>query len=245
MNTGLHFQFNLEDANRLLVALISFEVSLAAIFALDVISLIPSVFHKPFDLDGEGTIPAWFSSMQLFVIGILFLFSRHWPQTHQIVKPGFLRVIGIGFVFLSMDEAASIHERITALLKHIEWVPRFEGGHGIWIPVYLSIAVVLLGIGRRTIISMLNTYPRQMLIMFFGVVLFIIGGIGMEIISYWYLRGTGLTLLYKAEVAIEEFLEMSGASIVLYGAILCALREPAVPGSGIPASPGQGARQPL
>ena len=48
----------------------------------------------------------------------------------------------------------------------------------------------------------------------------------MEIISYNYLKGMERQLLYKVEVALEEFFEMVGVSIILYGVILCALREP-------------------
>lgn len=50
--------------------------------------------------------------------------------------------------------------------------------------------------------------------------------VGMEIISYYYLRAAESRFLYKAEVALEEFLEMAGASIVLYGTTLCAIQNP-------------------
>lgn len=224
MTTGFHFQFTIKDANRLLFALILFELCLTLIFVLDTLLEMPYSIHKLFNLDAEATIPAWFSSVQLFLIGILFLFSGNWSQGHRIVTPRFLVLVGIGFIFLSMDEAAEFHEKITATLKHIEWVPRFKGNHGIWIPVYLSITMVLAVIGSRTINSMLKAFPRQVLIIFSGLMVLLIGAVGMEIISYWYLQDES-SFLYKVEVALEEFFEMAGVSIVLYGTILCALRE--------------------
>ena len=240
MAMGFHFQFTIKDANRLLFTLILFEICLTLIFALDVLLEMPWPIHKLFNLDGEATIPAWFSSIQLFLIGVLFLFSGHWPQKHRIVIPGFLLLVGMGFIFLSADEAAVIHEKITGVLKCVEWVPRFKGNHGIWIPVYFSIAVVLAVIGRRTINSVLKAYPRQAIIILSGFVVFLIGAVGLEIISYWYLRGTEYSFLYKVEVALEEFFEMAGASIILYGTILCALRDPELLETKAPTSPNQG-----
>jgi len=224
MTTG--FQFSIKDTNRLLFALILFEMCLTLIYSMDIYLGMPRPIHRLFNLDGEATIPAWFSSVQLLLIGILFLFSAHWPKRYLIVNPGFLLVVGIAFVFLSMDETAVFHEKITGILNRIKWVPRFKGGHGIWILIYFLIAVMIAITGRHTIKSMLNAYPRQVLIMFSGLIVLLIGAVGMEIIMYFYLQGMERQLLYKVEVALEEFFEMAGASIVLYGVILCALREP-------------------
>jgi len=51
----------------------------------------------------------------------------------------------------------------------------------------------------------------------------VLGGVGLEAIGYQFLRSGSTPLLYSAEVALEEFLEMSGASVTLYGAILLLL----------------------
>lgn len=203
---GFHFKFTPQDANRMLFILILLEVFLTLTF----------------DLGKEASIPAWFSSMQLFLIGILFLFSKNWPKIHCIAAPYFLLFVGAGFIFLSMDEAAALHEKITAALKHIEWVPRFKGDHGIWIPAYFSMAIAMAVIGRRTIISGFKVYPRQAIIMLSGTIILLTGAVGLEIISYQYLRGSEYSYLYEVEVMVEEFFEMVGASLILYGTILCA-----------------------
>jgi len=54
---------------------------------------------------------------------------------------------------------------------------------------------------------------------------FLLGGVGLEAIGYQFLRSGSTPLLYSAEVALEEFLEMSGASITLYGTILMLLHK--------------------
>jgi hypothetical protein len=221
MNCKFHVQFNIKDAKKLLYAFIIFEIFLVIIFILDIFLGFPQPLHKLFDLNGESTLPAWFSSMQLFLIGILFLYSGYRHQKIQVITPRFLLLIGIGFIFLSMDESAVFHERTTQTLRHIEWIPRFKGNHGIWIPIYSIITSTIVLTNYRPIFSMWKAYPRQLLIMFIGVITFILGAVGMEIYSYWYLMGIN-PLLYKVEVACEEFFEMLGASIILYGAIIFA-----------------------
>jgi len=221
---GIHFTFTHKDARKLVISLILFEVFLAVVYLIE-IERISWTIGSMFNLDGETTIPAWFSSMQLLLIGILFLSSGSWPQRHLIVFPHFLFIVGIGFIFLSMDEAATIHEKINHILKSIEWIPSFKGGHGIWILVYLSIAIALSVIGGRTIISFFKVYSRYAVIMLLGATIFLIGAVGLEIISYQYLRVAEHSHIYKLEVALEELFEMAGASIILYGTILCAHSE--------------------
>ena len=52
---------------------------------------------------------------------------------------------------------------------------------------------------------------------------FLLGGVVLEIISYEYLRVNESSNVYLLEVAMEEGLEMIGASFMLYSAMLLAL----------------------
>ena len=72
-------------------------------YFLGVFLKMPSAINILFNLDREATIPAWFSSAQLLLIGILFIFSNNWAQINRIVNPEFLLIVGISFVYLSMD----------------------------------------------------------------------------------------------------------------------------------------------
>lgn len=103
-------------------------------------------------------------------------------------------------------------------------MPRFEGDNGIWIFLYLIIAIILGLLARPTILSFWRTYTRQAIIILSGFVVLLIGAVGLEIIGYQYLQGPEQTFLYSVEVALEEFFEMAGVSIMLYGTILCAIR---------------------
>ncbi len=217
--------FTAKDAHRLLFGLILFELLLVAIYVGDSLLGSPiSVIHM-FDLDREATIPAWFSSVQLFLIGIIFLLvARQVGRSHHPSQL-FLVIVGSGFIFLSADEAAAIHEKITLVLKDVPWVPRFKGEHGIWIPIYFVICLVLLLMTYPELKAMWTRFRRETLIMAAGLTVFLLGVVGLEIASYEFLREDMSSMLYRAAVALEELLEMSGASLVLYGAVLLALRE--------------------
>jgi hypothetical protein len=51
----------------------------------------------------------------------------------------------------------------------------------------------------------------------------VFGGVALEAVGYVYMRSLNRGTLYIIELTVEEFLEMAGMSIVLYGALLCAL----------------------
>ena len=63
-----------------------------------------------------------------------------------------------------------------------------------------------------------------MSMMALGFAIFLLGVVGLEVISFQFLRGEDVPqYLYRLEVAIEEFLEMIGITIVLYGAVQLSL----------------------
>jgi hypothetical protein len=120
---------------------------------------------------------------------------------------------------------ASIHEKLSVLFKHVEWIPRFKGDHGLWVFIYAIIGLILLLANLRAFVAMWNRYRHATSIMAIGMGFFLLGGVGLEAIGYQFLRSGSTPLLYSAEVALEEFLEMSGASITLYGTILMLLHK--------------------
>lgn len=211
----------LRDAQRVLLYSTVFELLLALIFLLDIVLGSPSWQIKTlFDQDGEANIPSWFSSVLFLLIALVFWLKSRQPSLHAMPAPWFFRLGGLGFTFLSLDEVASLHERITAVLKPVAAVPRFKGEHGIWIFVYALIAVALFCLCFRTVRALWQRYRRPSLWMAGGMAVMVAGGMALEAASYEFLRDGSWPRLYAAEVALEEFLEMFGSSLVLYGAML-------------------------
>ena len=113
-------------------------------------------------------------------------------------------------------------ERIAQVIRTAEIEPLlFLGGWRSWIPAYALVGGLLIVIAglylRRPLREFGNRFPRKTLIALGGIVTLVVGGAGIEMI--WFPYSDQGSALYHLEVAIEEFLEMAGASIVLYAAL--------------------------
>jgi hypothetical protein len=178
--------------------------------------------HALFDLDGEANVPTWFSSCQLLLIGvILFLLSFIRYKAERPSRP-FLFVLSMCFLLLSLDETAQLHERITQWVgrRYIDWLPEFVGRRAPLTVSLLAMAVFILWLAFRDLSAIWRWSPRLSLLAMAGVCISILGGVVLEAIGYKFLQYG--TPLYKVEVAIEEFMEMLGASLILYFTILLA-----------------------
>lgn len=216
------------DPGRVLAILVAAESALALVYlSSEWLGRPITTVHDLFDMDGEGNIPAWFSSVQLFAIGCVFLLRHSLARPGHAVPPLFWFVLAMGFFFLSADEAASIHERLTYTLRQFEWLPRFKGGHGIWIGVYALGGFMLVACSLRPLRALLTHHPGASRLLVLGLAIVVLGSVGLEIVGYQFLRSDAPTMLYAIEVALEEFLEMFGASVVLCGALMLLREEPA------------------
>jgi len=212
----LHVEVTKEDAQSLLIGLVLFELLLVGIYLW-----LQLFLHHPmriFDLDGEANLPSWFSSVQLFIIGQIFFLKSCQNDAEIQPSPLFLRLVCFGFIFLSLDEAAYIHETLNRILILSSSMPHFKGEHGAWIFLYTFGGIGILLGSFKGILAMWTRYCRESAIMTLGITIALSGGVILEIISYQFLRSGSTPLAYIIEVAFEEFFEMSGGSVVLYGA---------------------------
>lgn len=221
----MQIQYNRRDAARVLIALLCFELVLVGAYVLVHIIGGADASWGParpwFNLDRELSIPTWFSSMQLLATSVLLLLASRTNQREQHLPSWLLLLGSAGFAFLSVDEGAAIHERLTGIVENMElnWLI-FKGGHGAWIPIYSAIAFGILLVTARHLYRIWNHFRREMLIALGGAAFFVLGGVGFEILSYLFIRTEEITNTYRMEVALEEFFEMSGVSIILYAAML-------------------------
>ncbi len=219
------FSFTSKTALKLLFILIGIEVLFCSIFLIDFLLDHPSWrIHELFDLDNEANIPTWFSTLQLALTGLFTLcigFNQNYakpPSKASIIT------LGIGFLYLSMDEAASIHEKITLIFHNNPWVPYFDGVHGIWIVVYGCTAILLSLIFHRDIFRFFKYFPKIAIIFLLAMLTYLAGAGGAETITYFYIDRNN-PFAYIFEVITEEFLEMLGVSILLYSMALLALKK--------------------
>jgi hypothetical protein len=231
----IHFSnFTSSLGNKVILRLVVLELAFLLIFIVDAIFGPIGEVRELLNPNREANLPAWFSSIQLFMVGVVFLLMNYQGHGKYRLSPTFLLMIGVGFVLLSADEAASFHEEITALLKNITWVPRFKGNHGIWILLYGGVGLTLCLLTYQEILTLWRYYWYEGVILGSGFAILLLGAVGLEIIGYQFLRDGTAPLLYKLEVGLEEFLEMLGVSVILYGAILLAGRKEVVTGEDAP-----------
>jgi len=207
----------------LLVVTVLLTLASAAVGLLDQVSIdnsllaeIQESWIRLFDPNGEANIIAWYSSSTLllcsFLLGIIALvkrkqdddYARHW---------GILSLI---FLYLSVDEAAVIHEMAVKPLRDL-----FDLGgffyYGWIIPA--GIIVLIVGLAYLKFLLHLPSRTRWLFIVAGGI--FVGGAIGMESISglldYLYsqerMASDAIVIMFET---VEEFMEMLGIVVFIY-----------------------------
>ena len=164
-----------------------------------------------FNFDTEKNIPTLYSSIALLFASILLLliaFKRKNIKLSYI--PWF--VLAFIFLFLSIDEISSIHERLiipvretfgTSGYLYYAWV----------IPYTLALVVFIIAYSK-----FLLELPKRIMIFFImSGAIFVLGAIGFELLGGRHadLYGTN-NAIYSVITTCEELLEMLGIAIFIY-----------------------------
>lgn len=172
-------------------------------------------------LDAENTLPVWYSSTQLIACAVvLFLQALQARAERSKQQAGWL-LLAFGFVYLSMDETASIHEILIGKLKlvfHTGGVFTFG-----WVLVAIPAVLVVLLMLSRFILRL----PRgtRTLFLLSGAI-YVFGAVGLEMVGAPVFEAKGVDAPdYVALVVTEETLEILGISLFLTTLLLHARRE--------------------
>jgi hypothetical protein len=190
-------------------------VSAAATTAVVLGTHIPHDLVARFDVDGEMTVPAWYSALQLFLCALLIVSIAHRSRGSRFARHWW--VLAAGFVFLSLDEAASYHEAVNDKVHSLI-------GHGptfIWaIP-----GMIVAGIVGLLFVPFLRHLPTRTgrLFVVAGFT-FVSAAAGLELVGSAIIDAHGgpdrddstQNLPYIAETTIEEFLEMASVALFAY-----------------------------
>lgn len=162
-----------------------------------------------FWLDGEANLPAWYSSILLFMASaLLFLQFRHRANGRR--DYGWL-ILSLGFLLMSADEGAQLHDLISPIAKAwfdtrdlfaFGWV-LFIGPLAIAIALYFIPFLLRLPLGTRALFILAG-------------VLYVGGAVGMEMIGGRLMTNTGWgSPYYIIGALIEESLELIGITLFL------------------------------
>jgi hypothetical protein len=166
-----------------------------------------------FDLAREGNVPTWVQSNTLLACGALagLIAAAEWQRQSAFRIHWMLTALFC--VYLSADEAASIHEMSVKPLRdafHTSGLLYYP-----WIVIGLSVAAVI-AVASRRFIAALPRRTRWTVIV--ASIIYLAGAVGIESLGGMYAELHGRrNLTYGVITTIEETLEMVGMSVAVLG----------------------------
>jgi tetratricopeptide (TPR) repeat protein len=207
-----------------LLAIIAIEALLVAAHAL-----LPDA--KLVDLDLEFTLPAWFSALQLALVGIAALFAFECERRLGHERPRLHAtwlLVAAGFLYLATDEMLALHERaLTTAVRHALPADSLFQAVLPWQLVFAPGIVGAFVVIAALLYSRLAALPELRRLGLAGLALYS---------ASFVFEGAAKPLfipagLYRLEVALEEASEMLGATCLLlaFAGYALARREGGVP----------------
>jgi hypothetical protein len=165
---------------------------------------------KTFDVNFERSIYTWLSASTLLAAGLVLFWlaescGRGNPQRRYFIA------LGLIFIFLSADEALSIHERFGKLVPN-------SIRNGVFYYDWVIPALVLVSIVGLFFLRFLESLPRkEMALIVLAGIVFVMGAVGMEMIAGVIVERLGEdSFAFRAEVSIEEGMEAAGVLLFIY-----------------------------
>ena len=209
-----------KTTNRIFQGLIFFEIAIVAIYLGSIIfSGIPLA---PFDMNGQMTVSSCLQALHLFAIGAiaLVMFCLE-PRSSARPSRQFMLTIGLLLIFGAVDEMFKIHLKLHLFLP----LEKRD-----WFGIYFGIVASLPVIFFRDFIALWKGYRRETFWGLLGMLIFILGGFGADILNQFVLKPILATLsapsdslillVGSAKIAFEEFAELLGENFILYGVLL-------------------------
>jgi hypothetical protein len=174
-----------------------------------------------FDMDSEISIATWYSTTVLLFVPAVILFYIGWKKraTGESFAWSWFLVSAV-FLFLSIDDAAMIHEKFSTLNRLVGLQDLLNSINPAlfawsWWVIYLPIVIVLaIVLGRWYL-----TLPKRTKLLVAGAVfLAITGQVGMEIISGYTTLDTG-EYIGPVWRGLQKFVGRLGLSMFLFGVV--------------------------
>lgn len=180
-----------------------------------------------FNLNEEGNLPAWFSSIQLFCISALL--SLFFLGKRAIGIPAWGMLLGsLGFLFLSLDEGGKVHERVGTVLDAfvlgqattLQEITHNNHGElllpvtGYWMFFLGPLALAAFFVWWKSIKHFLQVCPAGRNKILFGTLIFLGSATIPEILANFVV---GNLFAMHAEILVEELGEMLGMTVCLWG----------------------------
>jgi hypothetical protein len=165
-----------------------------------------------FYVDAENNIPSYFSASLLLIAAALLGVIAAFKARARDVQAARWTVLAFVFLYLSVDEAASIHEMLTEPTRQL--LGGRAGGifYFAWVVPGTAVALVF----ALYFLKLLADLPAKIRRLFVVAgAMFLGGAIGMELIGGRYFEANGEDLTYTLIATVEESLEMAGALVFI------------------------------
>jgi len=165
-----------------------------------------------FDLDVEGNIPSLFSSVSILLCsGLLYIIGTAHMKDGNKESYYWMGLAAI-FLFLALDEGATIHERLIGPMKEIMEDTGYP--YLTWVVPYIIFST---GIGLIYLRFLLNLQKRFRILIIISGIIYIIGALGFEPITpYYYEISHKKDIIFSTIIMVEESFEMIGILLFIY-----------------------------
>ena len=165
-----------------------------------------------FDFNEEQSVPTWFSSALLAICASLLSIIAA-AQRREGGPYRWWTTLSFVFLYLSMDEALSFHERFNRPVRDL--LNTSGALYYAWVIPYAFFAVLLLLCSIRPLKALSKS--TRTLLMVAGA-LFVCGAMGMEVLGSYLATSNKMqaTLLSDVVMTFEELMELSGTIILVY-----------------------------
>lgn len=157
-----------------------------------------------FDLDTEGSLGTWFSTLILLFAGQLLLLQAWSARRQRSTWWVWWLVLAIGFHVMSVEEIVQVHEYVNTVVLDTHWT------------TYGAIIVAVVAIAY---LPFLRNLPAKTMWLFVAAGIIYVGGaMGVErAATTWYeARRQMNTLPYNLWTALEECMEMAGIILFIH-----------------------------
>lgn len=165
------------------------------------------------NLDIEGNLPTYFSSILLLLSGLLLGWIAAYKKKCKEPFVVHWAALSILFVCMSIDESASIHELLIRPLRSLLDTSGFF--YHAWVIPGICLIVALVFFYARFVLTLRS---KTRLIFIVAGATYIMGVIGVEMIGGNYISLHGAdNLTYGLLTTLEETFEMLGIVLFVYG----------------------------
>ncbi len=170
---------------------------------------------KRLNVDSELTPASWFQSMLLLSCAVLLALAALAAYRTKTRYVGHWIFLSLAFVYISIDEAAAIHELSISYLH--DWL----NTSGIFFFAWVIPAIILVSVMGVFYLSFLGHLSKHVRTLFLCAAAAYLGGaLGGDLIGgYWFDRHGGTNLTYALMTQVEETLETTGAALLVYAVL--------------------------